>query len=231
MESLFAGMFSPAWFAALGSIILLDLILSGDNAIVIAMACKGLPDNERLKGVIIGGMGAVIVRVLLTLFATELLGLPYLQFIGGFLLIYIAVKLIVEGDDDKKEGKQAVTLFAAVRTIMIADFIMSLDNVLALAGVANMVPEGKWSLIICGLMISLPIVLCGAQLFMMIMKKLPWLIYAGGAILAYTAAEMMVMDRIIGAYLADWALIIKAGLVIIVLSYGWMKNHRRAAAN
>lgn len=231
MESLFAGMFSPAWFAALGSIILLDLILSGDNAIVIAMACKGLPDNERLKGVIIGGMGAVIVRVLLTLFATELLGLPYLQFIGGFLLIYIAVKLIVEGDDDKKEGKQAVTLFAAVRTIMIADFIMSLDNVLALAGVANMVPEGKWSLIICGLMISLPIVLCGAQLFMMIMKKLPWLIYAGGAILAYTAAEMMVMDKIVGVYLADWALIIKAGLVIAVLSYGWMKNHRSTAEN
>lgn len=220
------GMFTAAWFAALGSIILLDLILSGDNAIVIAMACKNLPDHEKLKGMIIGGAGAVIVRVVLTLFATELLGFPYLQFIGGFLLIYIAVKLLVEKDDGEANGKQAVTLFAAVRTIMIADFIMSLDNVLALAGVANMVPEGKWSLIIAGLMISLPIVLCGASLFMMIMKKLPGLIYVGGGILAYTAAEMMVMDRVIGVYLQDWGLMIKIMLVIAVLSFGWFKNHQ-----
>ncbi len=220
-------MFTAAWFAALGSIILLDLILSGDNAIVIAMACKNLPDHEKLKGMIIGGAGAVLVRVLLTLFATELLGFPYLQFIGGFLLIYIAVKLLVDGDDDESSGKQAVTLFAAVRTIMIADFIMSLDNVLALAGVANMVPEGKWSLIVCGLMISLPIVLCGASLFMMVMKKFPGLIYVGGAILSYTAAEMMVMDKVVGVYLQDWALIIKVVLVIAVLSFGWVKNHQK----
>lgn len=222
------GMFTAAWFAALGSIILLDLILSGDNAIVIAMACKNLPDHEKLKGMIIGGAGAVIVRVVLTLFATELLGFPYLQFIGGFLLIYIAVKLLVEKDDDGADGKQAVTLFAAVRTIMIADFIMSLDNVLALAGVANMVPEGKWSLIICGLMISLPIVLCGASLFMMIMKKMPGLIYVGGGILAYTAAEMMVMDRVIGVYLQDWGLMIKIVLVVAVLAFGWFKNRKTA---
>lgn len=224
------GMFTAAWFAALGSIILLDLILSGDNAIVIAMACKNLPDHEKLKGMIIGGAGAVIVRVVLTLFATELLGFPYLQFIGGFLLIYIAVKLLVEKDDGGANGKQAVTLFAAVRTIMIADFIMSLDNVLALAGVANMVPEGKWSLIIVGLMISLPIVLCGASLFMMIMKKLPGLIYVGGGILAYTAAEMMVMDRVIGVYLQDWGLMIKIVLVIAVLAFGWLKNHQGCKA-
>lgn len=219
-------MFTAPWFAALGSILLLDLILSGDNAIVIAMACKSLPDNERLKGIIIGGAGAVIVRVCLTLFATELLGLPYLQFIGGALLIYIAIKLLVDNGDEETNGKQATTLFAAVRTIMIADFIMSLDNVLALAGVANMVPESKWSLIICGLMISLPIVLCGAQLFMLIMKKLPWLIYLGGGILAYTAAEMMTMDKVVGVYLADWSLIIKVILVVMVLSIRWFKNHK-----
>ena len=220
------GIFTAPWFAALGSILLLDLILSGDNAIVIAMACKSLPEHERLKGVVIGGAGAVIVRVCLTLFATELLGLPYLQFIGGALLVYIAVKLLVDNSEDEGSGKQATTLFAAVRTIMIADFIMSLDNVLALAGVANMVPEAKWSLIICGLMISLPIVLCGAQVFLLIMKKLPWLTYLGGAILAYTAAEMMTMDKVIGVYLTDWSLIIKIVLVVMVLSFGWFKNHR-----
>lgn len=95
-----------------------------------------------------------------------------------------------------------------------------------LAGVANMVPEGKWSLIICGLMISLPIVLCGAQLFLMIMKKLPGLVYVGGGILAYTAAEMMVMDRVIGVYLVEWSLIIKVVLVLMILSFGWFKNHK-----
>ena len=219
-------MFSAAWFAALGSILLLDLILSGDNAILIAMACKRLPDTQKLKAMIIGCMGAVIIRVLLTLFATELLGLPYLQFIGGILLLYIAVKLLTDHGDDKAGDKQPTTLMAAVRTIIIADFIMSLDNVLSLAGVANMVPEGKWSLIICGLMISLPIVLCGAQLFLMIMKKLPGLVYVGGGILAYTAAEMMVMDRVIGVYLVEWSLIIKVVLVLMILSFGWFKNHK-----
>ena len=219
-------MFSAAWFAALGSILLLDLILSGDNAILIAMACKRLPDEQKLKAMIIGCMGAVIIRVLLTLFATELLGLPYLQFIGGILLLYIAVKLLTDHGDDKAGDKQPTTLMAAVRTIIIADFIMSLDNVLSLAGVANMVPEGKWSLIICGLMISLPIVLCGAQLFLMIMKKLPGLVYVGGGILAYTAAEMMVMDRVIGVYLVEWSLIIKVVLVLMILSFGWFKNHK-----
>lgn len=219
-------MFSAAWFAALGSILLLDLILSGDNAILIAMACKRLHDKQKLKAMIIGCMGAVIIRVLLTLFATELLGLPYLQFIGGILLLYIAVKLLTDHGDDKAGDKQPTTLMAAVRTIIIADFIMSLDNVLSLAGVANMVPEGKWSLIICGLMISLPIVLCGAQLFLMIMKKLPGLVYVGGGILAYTAAEMMVMDRVIGVYLVEWSLIIKVVLVLMILSFGWFKNHK-----
>ena len=219
-------MFSAAWFAALGSILLLDLILSGDNAILIAMACKRLPDKQKLKSMIIGFMGSVIIRVLLTLFATELLGLPYLQFIGGILLLYIAVKLLTDHGDDKAGDKQPTTLMAAVRTIIIADFIMSLDNVLSLAGVANMVPEGKWSLIICGLMISLPIVLCGAQLFLMIMKKLPGLVYVGGGILAYTAAEMMVMDRVIGVYLVEWSLIIKVVLVLMILSFGWFKNHK-----
>lgn len=219
-------MFTAAWFAALGSILLLDLILSGDNAILIAMACKRLSDKQKLKAMIIGCMGAVVIRVILTLFATELLGFPYLQFIGGVLLLYIAIKLLTDHGEDEAEGKQPTTLMAAIRTIIIADFIMSLDNVLSLAGVANMVPEGKWSLIICGLMISLPIVLCGAQLFLMIMKKLPGLVYVGGGILAYTAAEMMVMDRVIGIYLVEWSLIIKVVLVLMILSFGWFKNHK-----
>ena len=218
--------FAGAWFAALGSILLLDLILSGDNAILIAMACKKLPDKQRLKAMIIGGMGAVIIRVLLTLFATELISFPYLQFIGGLLLLYIAIKLISQHDEDESSNTQPLTLLSAVKTIIIADFIMSLDNVLSLAGVANMVPEGKWSLIICGLMISLPIVLCGAQVFLMIMKKIPALIYVGGAILAYTAAEMIVMDKVIGIYLINWAMIIKAVFVIFVLCLGWLKNRK-----
>ena len=155
MESLFAGMFSPEWFAAFTSIVLLDLILSGDNAILIALACKNLPPHHRGRAILVGGMGAVLIRICCTLFATGLLAAPYLEFIGGALLLSIAVKLLTDHKGGSEEtGAQPTTFWAAVRTILIADFIMSIDNVLSLAGVANTVPEGKWSLIIGGLLIT-----------------------------------------------------------------------------
>ena len=178
MENFFAGMFSPEWLAALSGILLLDLLLSGDNAILIALACKNLPHEMRRKAIIVGGLGAVLVRIVCTLFATGLLASPYIEFVGGAALIFIAVKLVTDHSDGRVEdgGSHPTTFGQAVRTILIADFIMSIDNILSLAGVANTVPEGKWSLIICGLMISIPIVLFGAQIFLMIMLKVPALI-------------------------------------------------------
>ena len=221
------GMFSAEWFAALGGILLLDIVLSGDNAILIALACKNLGKN-RLKAMIIGGAGAVLIRITCTLFATGLLSIPYLEFFGGAALLYIAVHLLIEhsGDEQNEEGRQPASFMAAVKTILVADFLMSMDNVLSLAGVANTVPEGKWSLIICGLLVSIPIVLCGAQFFLLLMKKIPALVYAGAAILAYTAAELMTGDRALGSYLAAYAPLLKALFIAGVLGLGYCLNRR-----
>lgn len=224
------GMFSAEWFAALGGILLLDIVLSGDNAILIALACKNLGKN-RLKAMIIGGAGAVLIRITCTLFATGLLSIPYLEFFGGAALLYIAVHLLIEhsGDEQNEEGRQPASFMAAVKTILVADFLMSMDNVLSLAGVANTVPEGKWSLIICGLMISIPIVLCGAQFFLIIMERLPIIIYAGAGILACTSAKMMVMDGAVGPHIAAYSLWLQIVFVVLVLSIGWYMNYHKKA--
>ena len=231
-NELFAGMFSPEWFAAFSGIVLLDLMLSGDNAILIALACKNLPDDVRFRGILVGGIGAVVIRIVCTLFATGLLALPYLEFIGGAALLVIATNLAADKHSDDEEGKsQPTTFWAAVRTILIADFIMSIDNVLSLAGLANTVPEGRWSLIIYGLCISLPIVLCGAQFFLLIMKKVPALIYIGAAILGYTAAELMTADKGFGIYIADYALILKVLFSIGVVAVGlWIGRRSRVSS-
>lgn len=219
------GIFSAQWLAALGSILLLDLILSGDNAILIALACKNLPEGKKLKAMVIGGLGAVLIRILCTLGATGLLAAPYLEFIGGAALLYIALHLLIDHGPDEDGSVRPATLGAAVRTILVADFIMSIDNILSLAGVANTVSQGKWSLIICGLLISIPIVLCGAQFFLLIMKKVPAIIYAGAGILAYTAAKLMVMDQGVGSYIAAYAPYMEVLFTVGVLSIGFYKNH------
>lgn len=230
MDNLFAGMFSPEWLAALSGILLLDLLLSGDNAILIALACKNLPHHNRRKAILVGGLGAVAIRIVCTLFATGLLASPYVEFVGGAALLFIAVRLLTDHHDEKPgEGKkQPATFGEAVRTILIADFIMSIDNILSLAGVANTVPHGKWSLIICGLMISIPIVLFGAQLFLMIMLKVPALIYLGAGILGWTSAELMTEDPAMGSSLAPYALPLKIAFVILVLAAGYYLNRRAA---
>lgn len=231
MENFFAGMFSPEWLAALSGILLLDLLLSGDNAILIALACKNLPHEMRRKAIIVGGLGAVFVRIVCTLFATGLLASPYIEFIGGAALIFIAIKLVTDHSDGRVEdgGSHPTTFGQAVRTILIADFIMSIDNILSLAGLANTVPEGKWSLIICGLLISIPIVLFGAQVFLMIMLKIPALVYVGAAILGWTSAELMVSDKAVGAFLLPYETGLKILFVLAVLLIGWRINRQREA--
>ncbi|BEU86545.1 TerC family protein [Selenomonas sp. TAMA-11512] len=219
------GMFTVQWLSALSGIILLDLILSGDNAIIIALACKNLPEHQKRKGIIIGGMGAVVIRVVCTLLMTYLLAIPYLQFMGGVALLYIAAHLLKpeEKGDDGKE--QPTSLSAAVRTILIADFVMSVDNILSLAGVANTVSDGKWSLIIVGLLVSVTIVLFGAQFFLLLLKKVPALIYVGSAIVAYASAELIAGDKAIGHIFEPYQLSMEIGFVVFVLAYGyWAKK-------
>jgi len=226
MENFFTGMFTPQWFAALGSIILLDLVLSGDNAILIAMACKNLR-KHRLKAILLGSVGAVIIRIICTIFAVELLSVAYISFLGGIAILYIAVKLLTDhGGAEDDEVHAAASLREAVKTILIADFLMSLDNVLALAGVANTVPEGKYSLIMIGLAITIPIMLCGSQFFLMVMQRFPVVVYAGGAILGYTAAEMMLLDRELGVLLEPFSLVLRILLTCGVLAIGWFINKK-----
>lgn len=171
------------------SITLMDLVLSGDNAVVIALATLRLGENERKKAIFWGTFGAVALRVTLTTIAVLLLSIPFVQAVGGLLLAWIAVKLLL-GEEEKEEVKEASSLREAIQTIIIADFLMSLDNVLAVAGASH----GDIYLLIFGLLISIPIVVFGSTLLSNLMKKWSWLVSLGAGLLGYTAGEMLLND-------------------------------------
>lgn len=208
--------------AALGSIMFINLILSGDNAVVIALASRNLPRDQRRKAVFWGSAGAVVLRIGLTVVAAFLLQIPYLQFAGGLALLYIAVKLIA---DDKGEVKcqEASCLSEAIKVILVADVIMSLDNVLAIAGVA----AGNWLLLGLGLAMSIPLVVFGSQLILTLMDRFPVIIYIGAAVLGWTAAKMVIGDAAVGAALASFALVIEVAMTAGVVAAGyWLKSRR-----
>ncbi|WP_196593378.1 YjbE family putative metal transport protein [Pectinatus sottacetonis] len=179
---------------SLGTIILLDLILAGDNAVVIALASRRLPDSMRKRAIFIGMAGAVVIRILMTFLATYLLTIPYLQAAGGLLLLPIAIKLLRPTANNVQSISSSVTFMAAVRTIIIADAAMGIDNVLAIAGAA----QGNFWLIIIGLIISIPIIISGSNFIAACMNRLPFLVTIGACILAYTSASMINNDLIIG---------------------------------
>lgn len=206
---------------ALGSITLINLILSGDNAVVIALASRNLPQDQRRKAVLWGSAGAVILRILLTVVAAFLLKIPYLQFIGGLALVYIAINLL--GDSHEEVACQSASSFGeAIKIIIFADLIMSLDNVLAIAGVA----DGHFGLLVFGLAMSVPLVVFGSQLLMKLMDKYPIIIYLGAAILAWTAAKMMVADEVLGVWLEPYALMLEVSVTIGVLAVGYLRKKR-----
>lgn len=209
---------------ALGSITLVNLILSGDNAVVIALASRNLPADQRKKAVLWGSAGAVVLRVLLTVVAAYLLKIPYLQFLGGIALVYIAINLL--GDEHKEVACEGANSFwEAIKVIIFADLIMSLDNVLAIAGLA----DGHLGLLIFGLALSIPIVVFGSQMLMTLMDKFPIIIYLGAAILAWTAAKMMVADAVIGVSLKPYSLLIEVGITVLVLAVGYWRKQRALA--
>ncbi len=186
-------LFSGAWWAALGSIILANIVLSGDNAVVIAMAARKLPDSQRQKAVFWGSAAAIVMRIILTLIAVQLLQLPYLKIVGAFLLVYIGVQLMAEGDDEDGDHKDVKDgLSAAIRTILIADLVMSLDNVIAVAAAA----KDNNILLIAGLAISIPLIIFGSTLLMKVMDRFPIIIAFGAALLGFLAGEMFVTDPI-----------------------------------
>jgi YjbE family integral membrane protein len=187
-------------WGAFFAIIFANILLSGDNAVVIAMAARSLPPEQQKKAVIWGSAAAIIMRVVLTVVAVQLLAVPYLKLIGGVLLLWIGVQLLVdsdEGGDIKSHG----TVGAAIRTILIADLVMSVDNVLAVAGAANRAPEQyRLMLLIVGLALSIPLIIAGSTLLMKIMDRFPVIITLGAALLGFLAGEMFVSDPATAAW-------------------------------
>jgi YjbE family integral membrane protein len=182
---------SPQFWVAVLQIIAIDILLGGDNAIVIALACRNLPDKQRKLGIFWGVFGAVGLRVVLTVFAVSLLSIPFLKIIGGLLLFWIGIKLILPDDvDDGHQVDASDSLAGAIKTIIVADFVMSLDNVIAVAAAA----KDSWLLIIFGLVVSIPIIVWCSQIILKLMERYPFIITAGGALLGYIAGSMIIRD-------------------------------------
>jgi YjbE family integral membrane protein len=183
-------------WGAVGQIILIDLLLGGDNAVVIALACRDLPHNLRLKGIVLGTAGAIILRVILITCAVALLDLPFLKVVGGALLIWIGVKLLLPETESAEEKIASSTkLFAAVKTIIVADFVMSLDNVLAIAAAAQQAHDDHQTLlVIFGLLVSIPFIVFGSQIVLAFLDKFPVIVWFGGALLGWIAGSMISSD-------------------------------------
>ena len=225
------------FFLALGTIVVMDLALAGDNAVVIAMAANKLSHDERKKAILIGTGGAVGIRIALTFIAVELLTIPFLQALGGLILLPIAIGLLAPAhkEGDGKHIEAAHTLGAAVKTIIIADAAMSLDNVLSIAGAA----QGHFLLVAAGLVISIPIVVAGSSLLGKVMDRFPALMYVGAAIIGWTSGKMFLADKALGASITDvfatfgsaGHYILPAVLAVAVCVIGHMKADRQAKAN
>ncbi|MFN3438362.1 MAG: TerC family protein [Acidovorax sp.] len=187
---------SPAFWLALGQIIIIDILLGGDNAVVIALACRKLPPAQRAKGIIWGTAGAIILRVILIAFAMTLLALPFLKFVGAILLVWIGVKLLAPDDEGHGEMETSDKLFAAIKTIIVADLVMSVDNVIAIAGAAQNAGDHQMLLVVLGLLISIPIIVWGSQLVIKLMDRFPFIIILGGMLLGWIAGGMLVTDPV-----------------------------------
>lgn len=184
------------FWIAVGQIIMIDILLGGDNAVVIALACRQLPAHLRTKGILWGTAGAIVLRVVLIAFALTLLQVPYLKLVGAALLMWIGVKLLVpEGEDGHSHIQSSDKLWAAVKTVIIADLVMSIDNVIAIAGAAtNAGGQHQLPLVIFGLLVSIPIIISGSQLVLKLMDRFPFVITVGGMLLGWIAGTMAHSD-------------------------------------
>ncbi len=191
----------PAFWIAVGQIILIDVLLGGDNAVVIALACRRLPPGLRTKGIIWGTVGAIVLRVILIFFALTLLAIPFLKIVGAILLVWIGVKLMAPDDEGHGDIAASDKLWAAVRTIIVADLVMSIDNVIAIAGAAQGAGEHRMALVIFGLLVSIPIIVWGSQLVIKLMDRFPFIITLGGMLLGWIAGTMAVTDPAVVPYM------------------------------
>ena len=221
------------FWVAVGQIILIDILLGGDNAVVIALACRQLPESQRLKGVIWGTVGAILLRVALIAFAITLLQVPFLKIAGAALLIWIGVKLITPHDEDAHGNIQASDkLWSAVKTVIVADLVMSIDNVIAIAGAAqNAGEQHQMALVILGLVVSIPIIVWGSQIVLKLMDRFPVIILLGGMLLGWIAGGMFQTDPMLKDLIAQeqfWHYALGAAGALLVLAIGQALKARRA---
>ncbi|MBK8317849.1 MAG: TerC family protein [Betaproteobacteria bacterium] len=220
---------STVFWIAVGQIILIDIVLSGDNAVVIALACRNLSPELRKTGIFWGVAGAIILRVVLTVFAALVMNLPWLKLVGGLLLVWIAVKLMLPEEADGHDIKASGNLWGAVKTIIVADFVMSLDNVIAVAGAAH----GSLPLLLFGLAVSIPLIVWSSQLILHWMERWPSIVLFGAALLGYVAGQMIFSDPgVIGLLppLPAWSAKV-AGVIGAVLVVGvgrWLEQRMLA---
>jgi YjbE family integral membrane protein len=222
-------LFSSEFLSALVAIIVIDLILAGDNAIVIALAARNVPKHLQKRAIIWGTVGAIAVRTSMTLVVVWLLKVPGLLLAGGVLLVWIAYKLLAPSGKDNHEVKAADSFWGAMKTIVIADAVMGLDNVLAVAGAA----QGSWLLVILGLLISIPIVIWGSTLILKWVERFPAIIYIGAAVLAWTAAKMIMGEPFLKGYLEQHAIIPWLLYAVVIggtLGLGYLRNRRAPEA-
>lgn len=221
------------FWVAVGQIILIDILLGGDNAVVIALACRQLPESQRLKGVIWGTVGAILLRVALIAFAITLLQVLFLKIAGAALLIWIGVKLITPHDEDAHGNIQASDkLWSAVKTVIVADLVMSIDNVIAIAGAAqNAGEQHQMALVIFGLVVSIPIIVWGSQIVLKFMDRFPVIILLGGMLLGWIAGGMFQTDPMLKDLIPQeqsWHYALGAAGALLVLAIGQALKARRA---
>jgi len=222
-------LFSAEFFAALAAIVVIDLVLAGDNAIVIALAARNVPAHLRKRAIIWGTVGAIVVRSAMTLVVVWLLRIPGLLAAGGLALVWIAVKLLKQEEGEGHDMNPAHTFWGAMKTIVIADAVMGLDNVLAVAGAAH----GSFLLVVLGLLISIPIIIWGSKLILDWVDRFPAIIYIGAGVLAWTAAKMLLSEPLLKDFLATHPMVpglTYAVVMIGVLGGGFLWNHRPARA-
>lgn len=225
--------FSSLSLVGIIQVIWINIILSGDNAVVIALACRALPERQRLIGMVLGAGVAILLRVIFTLFVATLLDMPFLRLVGGLLLLWIAVKLITDDSHSDDEIQASDQLWYAVRTVAIADAVMSLDNVLAIAAVA----KDNTTMLIAGLVISIPLIVAGASIIMKLLEKLPILVWAGAALLGWLAGDMILHDpmtiKFLGSEFAhrlELPAEIVGAVLVVAIAYLLKRREAQAAA-
>ncbi|TLS38759.1 TerC family protein [Pseudalkalibacillus caeni] len=222
-------LFSMEFFTALLSIVMIDIVLAGDNAVLIGLAARNLPQEQQKKVIWLGALGAIVIRSVATLLVVWLLKIPGLLLIGGIVLVWIAYSLL-KNEEEEHDVESAPNLWAAVKTIIIADAAMGLDNVIAVAGAA----EGHFLLVVIGLLISVPIVIWGSTIILKLMERFPVIIYIGAGILAWTASKMILHEPLVGDFIHHNIFIeyiFMAFIVVGVLTGGRMKIKSKRSEN